>query len=347
MFAGFVGKGLLTAAISGEFFASPSMGQIVKTVETICEKNDEILFVVANYTGDRLNFGLAKESLGKKGFKNIEMFCFGDDISQMLSSNFQGLKHRRGLAGIDFLIKIAGSASESGKNLNEIYEILQSESAKICTISVSMTACEIPGIGASFILEQNQMELGLGIHGEPGVERIEIMTVQDVVKKMLETITKYYYDSSSKLEVHVLVNNLGSITQMELNIIKREIILQTSNSDIVLLSIQARTVMSSFNMKGFSISAYSGAKLPREECQILPVYRTNLEPFIESKELEKFYDSEEIVALNRIVDQSALIKIIKSASFALVRSKFSNSENFLNSLCVFLFSFCCFVLDLD
>ena len=177
MFAGFVGPNMLTAAVSGSYFASPSAGQIIKLVEEIGSVDCPVLLIVANYTGDRLNFGLAREELTLKGFQDVRLFIFGDDLSPYLTStdDEEIQRNRRGLAGIAFVHRICGALSEQGKSLDEIECRLAQLSKLVYTISISLSACDIPGHGASFQLQSDQMELGLGVHGESGIERIPLL----------------------------------------------------------------------------------------------------------------------------------------------------------------------------
>lgn len=180
MFAGFVGEKLLTAAVSGAYFASPSAGSIVRVVEEIATRDNPILFIVANYTGDRLNFGFAKEELTLKGFKDVRLYVFGDDLSPYLTNTAPEdvQRKRRGLAGIAFVHRIAGALAEQGKSLNEIEHLLSQLPELIFTISISLSACDIPGFGASFQLPDDQMELGLGVHGETGIKRVPLLTTK-------------------------------------------------------------------------------------------------------------------------------------------------------------------------
>lgn len=180
MFAGFVGPHMLTAAISGQYFASPSAGQITKLVGEIATVDTPVLLVLANYTGDRLNFGLAREELTLKGFKDVRLVVFGDDLSPYLTGTEAKdvQRKRRGLAGLGFVHRIAGVLSEQGKSLDEIEHCLGQLSKLIYTISISLSACDIPGHGASFELPADAMELGLGVHGESGIERISLRSAR-------------------------------------------------------------------------------------------------------------------------------------------------------------------------
>ena len=260
MFAGFVGPHLLTAAVSGSYFASPSAGQIVKLIEQIATMDTPILLVLANYTGDRLNFGLAKEQLAMKGYHNIELFVFGDDLAPFLTNTNNedvGAK-RRGLAGITLIHKIAGVLSERGKSLCEIQNSLSQFSKLIFTISISLSAADIPGHGASFQLEPDSMELGLGVHGESGVKRVNLLSAADTIDMMLVELVNYL-NKQNLLEQYnnrivLLVNNLGGLTQIETNVILKEVVEQMRAKSITIERIYWGPYMTSFNMKGVSLS---------------------------------------------------------------------------------------------
>lgn len=190
MFTGFVGPAALTAAISGQYFASPSAGQIARLVEAISggRRSCPVVLVLANYTGDRLNFGLAKEALTLAGYADVRMVVFGDDLTPYLrttNGEEEGCENtkeiselqqsrRRGLAGIAFVHRIAGAMSEEGATAASIERRLNSLSSLVYTLSISLSAVDIPGVGASFSLPTDQMELGLGVHGESGIERMGV-----------------------------------------------------------------------------------------------------------------------------------------------------------------------------
>ncbi|KAI2804928.1 hypothetical protein BLOT_003916 [Blomia tropicalis] len=223
MFAGFVGPRLLTAAVSGSYFASPSAGQIIRLVEEIADLETPILLLLANYTGDRLNFGLAKEYLTLQGYKDVRMFVFGDDLAPFLSEK---AKNRR----------------------------CDAETTRPSRLS----ACDIPGHGASFELKDNQMELGLGVHGESGIERIELMSAHDSVRLMVTQLVNYLKQErlldQYANRIALIVNNLGGLTQIEMNVLFKEIIEQFTSMGLIIRQMYHGCIMTSFNMKGVSIS---------------------------------------------------------------------------------------------
>ena len=163
--AGFVGKGMLTAAVCGEVFASPSFDAVLAAILTVTGKAG-CLLIVPNYTGDRLNFGLAAErarGLGKK----VEMVIVSDDIA------IPDIAQPRGVAGVLFVHKIAGYLAEKGASLAVVAAAARSVASKSVTLGISLSSCTLPGAGREDRVPPGQAELGLGIHGEPGVDLID------------------------------------------------------------------------------------------------------------------------------------------------------------------------------
>ncbi|VDN08417.1 unnamed protein product [Thelazia callipaeda] len=251
--AGFVGKGLLSAAICGNVFASPPTSHITAGLNAIrnrCNVSPEYtvkpFFVpagigvfVINYTGDRLNFGLAVERFNTcRGNEDgaAEMVLIGDDIA--LENNLAGSDiGRRGLAGAVLLLKIAGALAEEG------------------TIGVSLSACSLPGRGPMFELENDRMEFGLGIHGEPGCERSQYRTAKEVAKLLLEKLEKSQKLSLRKGEkLVVLLNNLGGTSQLELNILAGEICSWLYENGYEIERFYVETVMTSLDGHGISVT---------------------------------------------------------------------------------------------
>lgn len=264
MFAGFVGTKQLTAAVSGSYFASPSAGAIMRLVEQIAGPDSSILFIQANYTGDRLNFGLAIEYLRLHGYKNLGSFVFGDDLAPFVTGGLCGEDYqikRRGLAGIIFVHRIAGVLSERGQSLSQILDYLQRISRLIYTFSVSLSAADIVGHGASFRLPNDQMELGLGVHGESGVRRSRLLSTRETVSLMLDELIGHL-DGDGILEryqrrIVVLVNNLGGLIPMEMNIIVNEVIEQLQGQrNVNIERFYSGSLFTSFNMKGFSLTIF-------------------------------------------------------------------------------------------
>ena len=256
--AGFVGKGLLTGSISGKIFAAPPAGKILKLIKTIAkrDKSNQVLLIFPNYTGDRLNFGLACEKAKLEGYK-VETHVFGDDCTFYGEEKRVG---RRGLAGIVLAHKIAGALTEEGKSLEQIKQVLLQVDKSIGTISISLSECNIPGLGSSFSLGQDEMELGLGLHGEAGFTRLKVSSAKKGVELMLNQLLgkdsyldRHFKDNDNR-KIAVMVNNLGGLSQFELNIVSKEVILQVEQLGFSIERYYCGTFKTSFDMSGVSIT---------------------------------------------------------------------------------------------
>jgi dihydroxyacetone kinase len=175
--AGFVGKGMLTAAVCGDVFASPSVDAVLNAIVAVTGDRG-CLLIVKNYTGDRLNFGLAAEKAKRYGLK-VEMVIVADDIA--LPDN----KQPRGIAGTALVHKIAGYAAEQGKSLSEVRDIARQASESVWSLGLAMETCNLPGSSdEDDRIQRGQVELGLGIHGEPGASTVDSHNSQ----KLIETL---------------------------------------------------------------------------------------------------------------------------------------------------------------
>ena len=240
--AGFVGKGMLTAAVCGDVFASPSVDAVLSAIINVTG-DAGCLLIVKNYTGDRLNFGLAAEKARKLGYR-VELVMVRDDIS--LPDNPQP----RGVAGTALVHKIAGFAAEQGKNLEEVTAAAQDAIAKVVSIGVAFSNCNIPGENHSNRVHNGTCELGMGIHGEPGVETLQFRTGHELVSLMVDKLLSATDKYSPKA---LLVNNLGGFSALEMSLLTREV-LRSSLADEVELLVGPATVVSALDMKGFSLS---------------------------------------------------------------------------------------------
>ncbi|GKX52128.1 dihydroxyacetone kinase subunit DhaK [Budvicia aquatica] len=240
--AGFVGKGMLTAAVCGDVFASPSVDAVLSAIINVTG-DAGCLLIVKNYTGDRLNFGLAAEKARKLGYR-VELVMVCDDIS--LPDNPQP----RGVAGTALVHKIAGFAGEQGKNLEEVTAAAQDAIAKVVSIGVAFSNCNIPGENHSNRVHNGTCELGMGIHGEPGVETLQFRTGHELVSLMVDKLLSATDKYSPKA---LLVNNLGGFSALEMSLLTREV-LRSSLADEVELLVGPATVVSALDMKGFSLS---------------------------------------------------------------------------------------------
>lgn len=236
--AGFVGAGMLTAAVCGEVFASPSVEAVLAGILEVTGEAG-CLLIVKNYTGDRLNFGLAAERARALGRK-VAMVVVDDDIA------LPDLPQPRGVAGTLFVHKVAGGLAEQGRSLEEVAEAARKVIGTVTSIGTSLDTCTVPGSPKEDRIPAGKAELGLGIHGEPGVEQIEFAgaaaAMQTVLSKLRNQMTDGGYVA--------LLNNLGSTTPLEMSVLANEL----AKSGIAQHVIGPAPMMTSLDMHGFSVS---------------------------------------------------------------------------------------------
>jgi len=247
--AGFVGAGMLSAAVSGEVFTSPSAESIFAAIKAVTGRPG-VLLIVKNYTGDRLNFGLAAEMARVEGIP-VKTVIVADDVALANTEEHAG---RRGIAGTVLVHKIAGAAAAQGRSLAEVAALAQATADDVATMGVSLSACTVPAIGKpSFTLEESEIELGLGIHGEPGVCRMPLESADRLAKRLVDSILV-----AQRLDhgdpVAILVNNLGATTIMELAIFARRAVMELESRGLISERIFAGTFVSSLDMAGVSLS---------------------------------------------------------------------------------------------
>ncbi|MEL7164452.1 MAG: dihydroxyacetone kinase subunit DhaK [Pseudomonadota bacterium] len=235
--AGFVGPGMLTAAVCGEVFASPSVEAVLAGILAVTG-DQGCLLIVKNYTGDRLNFGLAAERARALGRK-VEMVVVDDDIA------LPHLPQPRGVAGTLFVHKIAGAAAENGADLATVTAAAQSVIGKVASIGMSLDTCTVPGSQKEARIGEGKAELGLGIHGEPGIEQVDFTTAGTAMKTVVEKLK-----SHASGEVVAIINNLGSTTSLEMSVLTHAL----TASGLPQYLIGPAPLMTSLDMHGFSVS---------------------------------------------------------------------------------------------
>lgn len=240
--AGFVGKGMLTAAVCGDLFASPSVDAVLNAIVAVTGDRG-CLLIVKNYTGDRLNFGLAAEKAKRYGLK-VEMVIVADDIA--LPDN----KQPRGIAGTALVHKIAGFAAEHGKSLGEVRDIARQACDNLWSLGVAMQTCNLPGSDDDEgRIRKGHVELGLGIHGEPGASVVDTQNS----KAIIDTLVTPLKAQAGKGRFAVLINNLGGVSALEMALLTKELAHSALKEDIAYL-IGPAPLVSSLDMKGFSLS---------------------------------------------------------------------------------------------
>jgi dihydroxyacetone kinase len=247
--AGYVGAGMLSAAVAGEIFTSPSSDSVFAAIKAVSGKPGALL-VVKNYTGDRLNFGVAAEMARAEGIP-VEMVTVSDDVALKGTEQVTGA---RGLAGTVLVHKLVGAAAAQGKSLAEVAAIGRAAIQSLATMGLSLSAGTSPVVGKpSFELGEDEMELGLGIHGEPGVKRTQLKSADELTETLLGEILKHGKFGDEK-RVAVMVNNLGATTEMEIAIVARHAVPFLESKGYTVERIYAGTFLSSLDMAGISIS---------------------------------------------------------------------------------------------
>jgi len=246
--AGYVGKGMLDAAVSGNVFSSPSPDRIGDAINRM-NSGKGVLLIIKNYSGDIMNFGLASD-LAEAEDIQVESVVVKDDVAVPDSTYSTG---RRGIAGTVFVHKIAGAKAELGGNLKEVKAAAEKAVANIRSMGMAMSPCVLPAVGKpGFVLEDNEVEIGMGIHGEPGVERTQVKTAKETAEILLEKILEDYDYTGS--EVAVLVNGLGGTPLMELYILNMEVQKLLEEKNIRTYKTLVGNYMTALDMTGCSLT---------------------------------------------------------------------------------------------
>jgi dihydroxyacetone kinase len=260
-FGAFVGEGLLSAAVAGTIFASPSAEQIRKAVMSRVDGEKGILVTVMNYTGDVLNFGMAVEKAKAAGLR-VEMLVVGDDVG--VGRIAAGKVGRRGIAGTVLVHKISGALAARGASLEEVYKVAKLTADNIVSVGASLDHVHVPGRAppdpkSDEVLSTEEVEIGMGIHNEPGSGRA-VVNLPELVSIMLAQLLDWKDEDRAFLKVNsnevvLLINNLGGVSVLELGGITAEVVSQLEKKyNIKPVRILAGTYMTSLNGLGFSIS---------------------------------------------------------------------------------------------
>ncbi|NXA68812.1 TKFC cyclase, partial [Mohoua ochrocephala] len=252
--AGYVGKGMLTGVVAGAVFASPSVGSVLAAVRAVAQAGAAgILLIVKNYTGDRLNFGMALERARAEG-ADVRMVVVGDDCAFATP----GKAGRRGICGTVLIHKVAGALAEAGASLDEIVEKVTAVAKAMGTLGLSLSPCSIPGSKPSFQLAEDEMELGLGIHGEAGVRRMKVLPADKAVEVMLDHMTDPSNASHLSLtpgcSVVLVVNNLGGLSCLELGIVAGAAVRCLESRGVRIARALVGSFMTALEMAGVSLT---------------------------------------------------------------------------------------------
>ncbi len=249
LFLGYVGDGMLDGCSVGGVFQSPSAEQMLEVTKEI-DKGAGVLYIYGNYGGDIMNFDMAAEMADMEDIKVLQVVA-GEDVA----SSKKGEEHkRRGVAGIFFVYKIAGAAADDMKSLEEVKAVADKVCANVRTMGVALSPCIVPEVGKpSFQIGEGEMEIGMGIHGEPGIEKGPLKPADEVVETMMKAIlADLPYESGD--EVAVLMNGLGATPKEELYVMYRKVSMMLKEKGISVFHVYAGEFATSMEMAGASIS---------------------------------------------------------------------------------------------
>ncbi|KAF8605858.1 dihydroxyacetone kinase [Ceratobasidium sp. AG-I] len=265
--AGFVGEGMLNAAVCGDVFASPNANQVKRALQLV-DNDKGTLMIVKSYTGDILNFGLAREqycAANPSKASSLKFVVVGDDVSV---GKTQGeIVGRRGLAGTVLVYKIAGALANRGATLDQVYDIAQFVADRVGTIAVGLEHCHVPGTGlAESHLKEDEIEVGMGIHNEAGHSRLRpIPPLPDLVDKLISYLLATPDSDSDRAFLPwpkkgdptscvPMVNNLGGLSALELSSVAKIVLEKIRNAGVSVERVLVGTYMTSLNMPGFSVT---------------------------------------------------------------------------------------------
>jgi dihydroxyacetone kinase-like protein len=247
-FIGYVGEGMADGVAVGNIFASPSPYPILAAMQDV-HQDKGILLIYGNYSGDCMNFSMAAELAEMENIE-VKQIIVGDDVA---SAPPDEAHRRRGIAGELFVYKIAGAKASAGASLEEVYQTTQKANEWVRSMGVALAPCSLPQTGEpSFTLGDDEMEIGLGVHGEPGVRRGPLLPAREVAKELVNTILGDFDCSGS--EVAVLVNGLGSTSLMELYIMYDNIADELEARNVTIYRSFVGEYMTSLEMGGCSLT---------------------------------------------------------------------------------------------
>lgn len=249
--AGFIGNGMLDAAVCGDVFASPSQIQVYQAIKATASEKGTLL-IIKNYSGDMMNFKNAAHLASEDGIK-VDYVKVDDDIAVEDSLYTVG---RRGVAGTVLVHKIAGAAAQRGMSLEEVKTVAQKAIDNVRSLGFGLTSCTVPAKGTpTFDIAEDEMEFGVGIHGEPGIKREKIATADELSKRIVEAIVNdMKLNTESNEEVALLINGFGSTPLQELYLLNNSVVSEIAKRNIKICRIFVGNYMTSIDMAGASVS---------------------------------------------------------------------------------------------
>lgn len=248
--AGYVGDGMLDCAICGEIFTSPTPDQVLEAIK-LADSGEGVFMVIKNYTGDVMNFEMAKDMAEMEGI-NVDYIIVNDDVAVEDSTYTTG---RRGIAGTIFVHKVLGAMARSGKSLEEMKAMAEKIVKNIKSMGMATKACINPISGKeSFDLSEEDMEIGVGIHGEPGVKQEKIKSADEISKELLDHILEDFENLDG--DFVLMVNGMGQTTEMELFIVNNFASDYLKEKNINIKKTFLGNFMTSMDMAGFSLTLF-------------------------------------------------------------------------------------------
>ncbi|MDR0921897.1 MAG: dihydroxyacetone kinase subunit DhaK [Lactobacillales bacterium] len=247
--AGFIGEGMLSAAVCGQVFTSPTPDQIYEAVKSV-DKGKGTFFIVKNYSGDVMNFDMAKD-LADMDDIAVKSIIVDDDIAVENSTYTQG---RRGVAGTIFVHKVLGYYANKGATLDEIEVVANKLVPEIKTIAVALSGATVPEVGKpGFVLEEDEIEFGVGIHGEPGYRREKLRPSKELAQELVGKL-KASFDFQKGERYAVLVNGMGATPLMEQYVFVNDVLNLLSEEELEILYTKVGNYMTSIDMAGISLT---------------------------------------------------------------------------------------------
>ena len=249
VFTGYVGKGLLDACAIGSVFASPSVDQIASAIRNANNGNG-VLCVLGNYGGDVMNFEMACEIVKDEGIQTKTVIV-ADDIA---SAKPEEKEKRRGIAGMILVFKVAGSYAETGASLDAVHQLANDANNNIRTLGVALSPCILPEAGKpTFEINEDEIEIGMGIHGEPGISREKLKSANELTDDICQRILNDFKLTNND-EISLMINSLGATPLEELYIVSRRVIENMSKQQIKIFKNYVGRYATSMEMAGMSVT---------------------------------------------------------------------------------------------
>ncbi|GHU39781.1 dihydroxyacetone kinase subunit DhaK [Bacilli bacterium] len=247
--AGFIGDGMLSAAVCGEVFTSPTPDQIYEAAKAV-DTGAGVFFIIKNYSGDVMNFDMAKD-MAEMDDIQVDFVIVDDDIAVENSTYTQG---KRGVAGTVLVHKILGNLARSGASLAEIKQAAQALVPEIHTIAVALSGATVPEVGKpGFELPEDEIEYGVGIHGEPGYRREKMLPSKDLAKELVDKLIQAFDDDTAS-KYAILVNGMGATPLMEQYIFTNDVMNLLDEKSINVAYTKVGNLMTSIDMAGISLT---------------------------------------------------------------------------------------------